>query len=162
MKSLALLLVGLAACSSCQKTEPADAPEAARAVPSTPVLPKVHLARADGTEASVTVEVVRGEEELRRGLMHRRHLAPDRGMLFLMGEERVHTFWMKNTYIPLDMIFIGKDLTVAGIVRDVPPETLEQRYVDAPSVYVLEVNAGWTAKHGIDAGAKVRFENVRP
>ena len=93
--------------------------------------------------------------------MYRRHLDADAGMLFLMGEEKVQTFWMKNTYIPLDMIFIQKDMVVAGVYENAPPETLDLRFVEAPSSYVLEVNAFWAKAHGIGAGAKVRYENVR-
>jgi uncharacterized membrane protein (UPF0127 family) len=83
-------------------------------------------------------------------------------MLFVMGEERVHTFWMKNTFIALDMIFITKDLKVAGVSADAVPQTEDLRYVDAVSSYVLEVNAGWAKAHGVDAGAAVTFENIAP
>ena len=124
-------------------------------------IPEVHLIAADGTELVVEVEVVREEAELQRGLMYRRHLDPDAGMLFLMGETRVHTFWMHNTYIPLDMIFIKEDLTVAGVAADAVPQTDDLRSVDEPSLYVLEVNAGWSKKHGVDKGAKTTFVRVK-
>jgi len=68
---------------------------------------------------------------------------------------------MQNTLIPLDMIFIKADYTVAGIVENAEPRTETLRKVGVPSVYVLEVNGGWTAAHHVVAGAKVRFENVR-
>jgi uncharacterized protein len=159
----AVALTLIAACAACEKSRHrGDEGDLVTAVPSPAVLPKVHLTGADGTEHTVTVEVVREEAELRQGLMHRRRLDPDAGMLFFMGEERIHTFWMRNTYISLDMIFIARDLTVAGIVPDTVPHSDELRYVDAPSVYVLEVNAGWTRARGVVAGARVRFENVRP
>ena len=159
-----LALAGLTACASCQKSGAHgedDQPEVRTQVPDPARLPRVHLTGADGTEHTVTVEVVRTDDELERGLMYRRHLDPDAGMLFLMGEEKVHTFWMKNTYIPLDMIFIGKDMVVAGVYENAPPQTLDLRHVDRPSYYVLEVNAGWSKAHGIGAGSKVRYENVR-
>jgi uncharacterized membrane protein (UPF0127 family) len=160
-----LALVGLAACASCQKSGGAhgedETPEMTTTVPDQRVLPKVHLTGADGKEHTVTVEVVREDKELERGLMYRRHLDPDAGMLFLMGEDKVHTFWMKNTLIPLDMIFIQRDLVVAGVYENAPPQTLDLRYVDKPSYYVLEVNGGWSQQHGVGAGTRVRFENVR-
>jgi uncharacterized membrane protein (UPF0127 family) len=160
-----LLALGLAACASCSKkdTERADdAPgNAGGAVRSQPAMPRVHLTAADGTEHTVTVEVVREEAEVERGLMYRRHLDPDAGMLFLMGEEEQQVFWMKNTLIALDMIFIHDDFTVAGVVENAVPKTLDQRYVDDTSTYVLEVNGGWARAHGIGRGAKVRFENVK-
>jgi len=121
--------------------------------------PKVYLQSAKG-EVAVNVEVVATEAKIERGLMYRRHLPPDAGMLFLMGREKEWSFWMRNTLIPLDMIFIAKDMTIAGIVENAEPMTEVLRNVHKPSLYVLEVNAGWAKSSGVDAGAKVRFENV--
>ena len=64
--------------------------------------------------------------------MFREHLPPDQGMLFLMKEVRAWPFWMRNTLIPLDMIFIAKDLTIAGIVENAEPRTETLREVDRP------------------------------
>ena len=121
--------------------------------------PKVVIETPQG-EVTVDVEIVATSAKIQKGLIYRRHLPIDGGMLFLMPEERVQTFWMRNTLIPLDMIFITKDMTIAGIVENAQPLTEELRSVDKPSIYVLEVNGGWTAKQGVIAGAKVRFENV--
>ena len=92
--------------------------------------------------------------------MYREHMADDAGMLFLMPEERVQSFWMKNTFIPLDIIFIRADLTVAGIVENAEPQTLTSRTVGKPSKYVLEVNAGWSQRHGVKTGSKATFVDV--
>ena len=92
--------------------------------------------------------------------MYRQHLAPDAGMVFLFAEDEVQSFWMKNTLIPLDMIFIAADLTVAGVVENAEPLTTEGRGIDAPSRYVLEVNGGWARAHGVTAGTRVRFEHL--
>jgi uncharacterized membrane protein (UPF0127 family) len=81
-------------------------------------------------------------------------------MLFLMREERQWTFWMHNTLIPLDMIFITRDLTIAGVVENAAPRTEDLRKVDGVSLYVLEVNGGYCAAHKVVAGAKVRFDGV--
>ena len=113
-------------------------------------------------EVNVTVEVVATRPKIERGLMFREHLPPDAGMLFLMGGETDHTFYMRNTLIPLDMIFITKDMTIAGIVERAEPRTETLRSVGAPSLYVLEVNGGWTAAHQVKSGAKVRFVRVTP
>jgi uncharacterized membrane protein (UPF0127 family) len=67
---------------------------------------------------------------------------------------------MSNTLIPLDMIFIGRDMKVVGVVEKATPRSTKLRSVGAPSLYVLEVNGGWAAAHGIDAGAAVRFEGT--
>jgi len=121
----------------------------------------VYLPTAQGEEA-VSVEIVKTRAQIERGLMFREHLPPDRGMLFLMDEERIQSFWMKNTLIPLDMIFISKDLTIAGVVENAAPRTEEPRDVDKPSSYVLEVNGGYSAAHKVAVGGKVRFESVPP
>ena len=92
--------------------------------------------------------------------MHRQSLAPNRGMLFPYDPPQVASFWMKNTLIPLDIVFIGKDLTIAGTIANAKPLDLSSRGVGKPSLYVLEVNGGWMAAHGVADGSKVTFENV--
>jgi hypothetical protein len=156
------LLLAVAACSSGAKHDdaPNTTPEPAKPAAAPANAPKVILATPRG-DVTVNVEVVATKPKIEKGLMFREHLPPDDGMLFLMGEEKPWTFWMHNTLIPLDMIFIAKDMTVAGIVANAEPKTDALRKVDAPSLYVLEVNAGYCASHGVVEGAKVKFENVR-
>jgi len=121
--------------------------------------PTVAIASPNG-EAVVTVEIVSTAPKIERGLMYREHLAIDTGMLFLMGRDYDWAFYMRNTLIPLDMIFITRDLTVAGVVENAEPKTETLRRVGKPSLYVLEVNGGWAAAHHVTAGAKVRFDGV--
>jgi uncharacterized membrane protein (UPF0127 family) len=157
---LFLLVCLIAACSNAPKRD--DASNMPPAPPNHPATaPMVALQTPQG-EVNVTVEVVATRPKIERGLMYREHLPPDAGMLFLMGVESDHTFYMRNTLIPLDMIFITKDLTIAGIVERAEPRTETLRSVGAPSLYVLEVNGGWTASHQVKAGAKVRFVRVTP
>jgi uncharacterized protein len=111
-------------------------------------------------EHAVAVEVARTDAERAMGLMHRRSLTDDAGMLFVFAESDDHSFWMKNTLIPLDMIFIGEDGRVVGIVERAEPLTLTQRSIGKPSRYVLEVNGGWSSQRGVRAGDVVRFEGV--
>ncbi len=122
-------------------------------------MPKVTLSAPQG-DVAVEVEVVSTSAQIERGLMYREHLPPDQGMLFLMKEERIWPFWMHNTLIPLDLIFIAKDMTIAGIVENATPRTDTLRQVDKPSLYVLEVNGGYSAAHKLAAGTKVRFDNL--
>lgn len=152
--------VGLLACSNSTKGKH-DAPSQTPPTEATVETPdaKVWLAGPAG-EVPVTVEVVATPPKIMKGLMYREHLGIDNGMLFLMPEEDDHAFYMRNTLIPLDMIFIAKDMTIAGIVENAEPRTETLRRVGKPSVYVLEVNGGWTAAKKILAGAKVRFEGV--
>lgn len=91
-------------------------------------------------------------------LMYRDHLPYDAGMLFVMSTDAVWSFYMRDTFIPLDMIFITRDWTVAGVVPNAEPCTDTLRSIHTPSSYVLEVNGGWAAAHQILAGAKVRPE----
>lgn len=120
---------------------------------------KVYLESAAGTKA-VTVEVVQSPGLVQKGLMYRKYMAPDAGMLFLMGDVADHHFWMKNTLIPLDIMFISADLQVAGILENMQPLDTTSKGVGKPSLYVLEVNGGYSKQHGISAGTKVRFEGV--
>jgi uncharacterized membrane protein (UPF0127 family) len=158
----------LAVASGCTKATPAEQPPPVTqndqqprppAVPDT--RPRVILTGASGA-AEVRVEVVATESLIEKGLMYRQYLAPDDGMLFLMGAEQDWRFWMRNTLIPLDILFITRDLTVAGILYDMKPRDTTSKGVDKPSLYVLEVNAGWAKAHGISPGAKVAFDGVTP
>jgi uncharacterized protein len=106
------------------------------------------------------VELARTEPEREKGLMYRDHLAADTGMLFFFERPSIQTFWMKNTLIPLDMIFIGADHTIAGIVANAEPLTLTARSVNETSQYVLEIGGGLAARLGIHAGEPVDFHGV--
>jgi uncharacterized protein len=118
------------------------------------------VVHAAGGDVAVGVEVADTPSKRSFGLMYRRELADDAGMLFVFDETTVHSFWMKNTVLPLDMIFLDADRRVVGVVRDAVPFTTTPRSVDAPSRYVLEVHAGFGARHGIRAGDQVTFEGI--
>jgi uncharacterized membrane protein (UPF0127 family) len=96
---------------------------------------------AGKTLATFEVEVVSSPEDRARGLMFRQSLAPDRGMLFIFEATEVHPFWMKNTLIPLDMIFMDGSGAVLGTIRNAVPKSEESRSIGVPSRFVLEVAA---------------------
>lgn len=104
------------------------------------------------------VEVMRTDETRGRGLMERRFLPAERGMLFDFQEVRNVSMWMRNTYIPLDMVFIKQDGTVHRVEERTEP--LSERVIDAgtPVLGVLELNAGTAAKIGLTPGDRVRHE----
>jgi len=107
----------------------------------------------------LNVELARSEAEKERGLMYRTKLPDTQGMLFSWGGvEEPRMFWMRNTCIPLDMMFIARDGTITGILEQVPTLNDEPRGVPCPAAYVLEVNAGWSRSHGIQSGTTVHFE----
>lgn len=137
----------------------ASARPAAKAEPNHPS-PQVLLSPAGQSAARVTVQLARTDEQRTRGLMYRQHLPMGAGMLFVFPADEVHSFWMKNTLIPLDMIFITSDMTVAGVVENAEPMTLTSRSIPAPSRYVLEVSGGFARTHGIATGTRVAFEHM--
>ena len=121
--------------------------------------PRVVLHGAGG-DTPVTVEVADTDAKRTLGLMYRKELGENAGMLFIFEKTQQMSFWMKNTVLPLDMIFIAEDRKIVGIVKNAVPFTTTPRKVDGPSRYVLEVNAGFTDKHGVKAGDAVTFEDV--
>ena len=159
----AALLLLLIACSNNGAKREDGAMPTQKPEPQTPApkAQKVYLDTPRG-ELAVTVEVVDTWPKIEKGLMYREFLPADAGMLFKMGYEHDYAFYMRNTLIPLDMIFIKKDLTIAGIAEMAEPRTETLRKVGIPSLYVLEVNGGYARSHGVNAGAKVRFEHITP
>jgi uncharacterized membrane protein (UPF0127 family) len=140
--------------TACTDGDRAGTPRSPAAAPS----PRV-VVETRGGRFPVAVEVVRTDEARARGLMFRSALAADAGMLFVFEESGEHAFWMKNTLIPLDMIFIDDDGRVSGVVARATPGSLEPRS-GGRSRFVLEVNGGWAEAHGVAAGDPVRFEGV--
>lgn len=124
--------------------------------PGRPTLPWGNVV-FDEAGADVKVEIAKEPQHRQRGLMYRRQLDDGEGMIFLFGRRRVNTFWMKNTCLPLDMIFIDHDGVVVGIEENVPTMNTGTYKVDCPSQFVLEVNAGWSRRHGVAPGQKARF-----
>jgi uncharacterized membrane protein (UPF0127 family) len=106
------------------------------------------------------VEVVATEASRAQGLMYRRELAADRGMLFDFQEERPVSFWMQNTYISLDMVFIHADGTVQRVEERATP--LSTRNIDSGDAvrFVLEVPAGTAAHIGIKRGSRVKHRLI--
>ena len=108
----------------------------------------------------VSAEVADTPQERETGLMGRVSLAPGTGMLFIYPDEAVRSFWMKNTYLSLDMIFINSAFDVVGVVAQAEPETLTPRGVSTPSRYVVEVIGGYAKQYGIEKGVRVSFANL--
>ncbi len=117
----------------------------------------VHFSEAPSAP-SVVVERANDDAARTRGLMYRTHLDADAGMLFSWNEESPRSFWMLNTCIPLDMLFIAADGTIVGILEQVPTLNTLPRGVTCGAQHVLEVNAGWTRQHGVVPGQKVDIE----
>jgi uncharacterized protein len=120
--------------------------------------PAACIEKKDGSVVCVSVETARTQSQRQLGLMYRRQLERDSGMLFFFDREQKQAFTMKNTYIPLDMIFISRDLHIVGWVENATPLTEGPYEVDGASQYVLEVNGLFCREHGITVGNKVLFD----
>lgn len=123
-------------------------------------LDKLEIATASGSHV-FSVEVMSDDAGREKGLMYRRFMPQDRGMLFDFKEEEQVTFWMKNTYIPLDMVFISRRGIVTRIVANAEPLS-ETLIPGGPAYGVLEVNAGVAARIGLKVGDKVKHSIFTP
>ena len=155
MKRLLVMLVLLIACT---KTMP---PASNTETTPKPAVSGPRVILPDGF--MVSIEIADDEELRAQGLMYRDHLAPGAGMLFFFAQEGEYPFWMKNTRIPLDIIWIRADRRIAHVKHEVPPCHVP----DCPSYppnaiakYVLELAGGEAAKHGLKEGDLLRFEGT--
>lgn len=114
-------------------------------------LPEVTLAIGNHR---ITAEVAATDGERAQGLMHRRILPENRGMLFVFPQVALHGMWMMNTYIPLSVAFLDERGVVINI-EDMEPHTRDTHSAVRPARYALEANRGWFKKRGIKAGSKV-------
>jgi len=106
---------------------------------------------------TLDIEVADNEQDRMRGLMDRFSLPDQAGMLFIFENDEPRSFWMKNTYISLDIIFINSNKEIVGIQKYTQPRTTTSIPSDKPAMYVLEVNAGYCDKYDIEPGDKVEF-----
>jgi uncharacterized membrane protein (UPF0127 family) len=114
-------------------------------------LPRVQLTAG---EHCIQVYVARSDEERALGLMHRRELPKDEGMLFMCEDRAVQNFWMKDTPLPLSIAFLEEDGTILKIA-DLAPHDLEAESSEHPVRFVLEVNQGWFDQRGISPGVRL-------
>jgi uncharacterized protein len=146
MKAFVILLAFILIIPACTQKQPALV---------------IHSASGDH---QVKVEVVTRPADQARGLMYRRSLEKDSGMLFIFGKEEPQSFWMKNTLIPLDMIFISRDLAIVDITTMQPCTTdpCPDYTSRQPAQYVLEINAGYSRSHSIALGDRISSEIIKP
>lgn len=118
----------------------------------------LEVLRADGSSAhTLAIEVAEGDSAQARGLMDRRSLPPMSGMLFVGDVVEEKSFWMENTPMPLDIIFIGPDSQVVSIARRTRPYSRESIVSDGPAQYVLEIRAGMADRLGITDSTHFRW-----
>ncbi len=110
-----------------------------------------------GAIIPLSVEIAASEPARTQGMMFRKHLEENAGMLFVFPDMAERHFWMKNTYISLDMLFIDDQGRILGVVESARPGTTTTQTIGQKSKYVLEVNGGWTTRHGVQSGDVVVF-----
>jgi len=158
-------LTGLLLATLLVLSSPPAAPQAPRSDPTAevwdgPLPDRGALVVRDvfGGAHRITVEIADTGALRTRGLMWRTELPEGTGMLFIFPSEVVQSFWMRNTLIPLDMLFIDKRGRVVGVVQAAEPRTLTSRTVGKPSLYVLEVPGGWASRNAVRAGSVMELE----
>ena len=122
----------------------------------------VQFKRVDGSNtATFRLEQALTPAVRQKGLMFRKpgELAQNDGMVFVFPEESDHSFWMKDTYLPLDMIFLDRDFRVVGVVPDVQPLSQKPKKVGLPSIAAVELNAGVAKRENIGLGAKLEIKS---
>jgi len=115
-------------------------------------------AETDSTLISLDVEIASTDYEVQTGLMYRKDMADRQGMLFVFEDEAPHSFYMKNTLIALDILFIDKDLKIINIHRNAQPLNEAGIPSGGPVQYVLEVNAGMSDRWGLEEGDRIQYE----
>ncbi len=157
MRSSAVLLLACAFACAQRVAVPPPAPAATAA--SDVDSPRIILP----DKSVITVEVAANDELRAQGLMYRDHLADDRGMIFLFPQAGEYPFWMKNTLIPLDMIWSDANHRIVHIAHDVPPckaDPCPNYPPHAEASSVLELAAGVAAKHHLAEGNTLKFEGM--
>jgi uncharacterized protein len=146
---------------SPERTAPPSPDPRCPADPDTPPTLRKGTVVFEGAKGrTVDVEIAEKELDRQRGLMYRKSMPDNVGMIFRFEQKQEHTFWMRNTCIPLDMLFIDDDGLIVGIQENTPTMTDDTFSVGCPSKYVLELNAGWCRKNGVVAGQKVKLEGI--
>lgn len=119
---------------------------------------EVTFLTADGEEIStVSVALADEPEERNQGLMDVNEMAPDAGMLFIFPDEQPRSFYMANTPLPLDIIFVNADSTIVRIHHNTTPFNSDQLPSDKPAKFVVETNAGYCISNDIQEGMRIRF-----
>jgi uncharacterized membrane protein (UPF0127 family) len=159
LTAIASFMASLIILTACNQSHQPSAGSAATPRPSPIPLPQAFLPNG----SVIDLELALTPEEISNGLMFRPSLPENRGMLFLFDQPRLPAFWMKNTLIPLDLVFLDGTGVVVDVIADVQPCAAEPcpNYPPAsPALAVLEIGAGVATAHGIEIGTAIQFDRV--
>lgn len=157
-----LLLLVIAGCSSGEERPVVDDNDTQQ--PSGRTL--TYTANVDfldtegNTVSSVEVAVADDDESRSQGLMDVFELPEDKGMIFIFENEQPRSFWMANTPLSLDILFVNADMEIIRIHRQTSPYSMDNILSDGPAMYTIEVNAGYTQRHDIMEGMSVRISGI--
>ena len=121
----------------------------------------IHERKTDSVIARFDIEFAQSQYETQTGLMYRRSMEDVQGMLFIFPNEAMHSFYMKNTEFPLDIIFIDSNLEIASFQENAQPLSEKGLSSKVPIQYVLEINAGLVKKWSLEIGDKIKFEKFQ-
>lgn len=159
--SLGLIVISslsLATCKPHQATTQTDSNDVTTDVP---FKKEGNLNFIDGTSNKVIskldIEVAQTSDETQQGLMYRRSMLDTCGMIFIFNDEEEQSFWMKNTYLSLDIIYVSAKKEIVSIAADCRPLSEESVPSKGKAQYVVEVNGGYAAKQGLKKGDKIEF-----
>lgn len=110
------------------------------------------------TLKGLDIEIAESVEEIQYGMMYRKSMDPNTGMFFLMGDDQPRSFWMKNTYVPLDIIYINSQGEIVSIQKNAKPLSTQSLPSAAPASYVLEIYGGLSDKIGIDTATTIYWQ----
>jgi len=156
-KKIVFLVLGLSAILSCKnkESEPAEIPQEQIAFTQEG---KLQIIKQNEEKVYFNIEIADTDYETETGLMYRESMEQSQAMLFVFDDERPHSFYMKNTYIPLDLFFITKDLKIATIVENAKPLDESSLPSEVPVQYVIETNAGIAALWDIKEGDSISWK----
>lgn len=163
MQKLFIVLLLLGFIFSCKtekrkKPDPNIAPKYAITEPQFKYQGDLYFISDSDTLSNIAIEIADTYKAREQGLMHRKSMKKNHGMLFIFDREERQSFWMKNTHIPLDLIFVNNEMRVVHIAKNAQPYSLKQIPSFEYARYVVEVNAGYCNEFGIKVGSYISFK----
>lgn len=157
---LGIFLLGMQSCAGEPESTEGTAMEV---IPGTTFQHEGNLTfyYGDSLKTEIQIEIAETEGAITQGLMHRRSMDFDGGMLFIFSDNVIRSFWMKNTIIPLDIIYVSEDMKIVSIKDHTTPYSTDPVPSDGKiAKYVIEVNSGFAGKYGLKEGDMISFERL--
>lgn len=152
-------MCSLAACHHDNKPVPAETETSS--APQFKKEGELQFLDPDGKQiVAIDIEIADDDARREQGLMYRPSMEDRNGMLFLFDEEEPQSFWMKNTIIPLDIIYVNAQKEIVHIAQNTQPYSEKAIPSGAPAQYVIEVNAGFSAEYGVHEGDRVEWTRI--